>query len=154
MKINFKKLLMYLGITLGVGALAAFFTMNSMDIYSKINRPALAPPSILFPIAWTILYSLMAISAYIVSQSDCENKEAALTSFYVQLAVNFVWPLIFFNLQAFLVSLLWLILLVALVIIMIIQFYRCKPISAYLQIPYLLWLLFATYLNFSIYIMN
>ena len=134
--------------------MAAFFTMNSMDIYSKINRPALAPPSILFPIAWTILYSLMAISAYIVSQSDCENKEAALTSFYVQLAVNFVWPLIFFNLQAFLASLLWLVLLVVLVIIMIIQFYKCSPISAYLQIPYLLWLLFATYLNFSIYLIN
>ncbi len=154
MKINFKKLFMYLGITLGVGALAAFFTMNSMDIYSQINRPALAPPSIVFPIAWTILYTLMAISAYIVSQSECENKSSALTIFYAQLAVNFVWPLLFFNLQAFLFSFIWLILLVALVILMIYQFYKCKPISAYLQIPYLLWLLFASYLNFSIYIMN
>ncbi len=154
MRINFKKLFMYLGITLGVGVLSAFFTMNSMDIYSQIEKPSLAPPSIVFPIAWTILYTLMAISAYIVSQSDCENKSNALTTFYVQLAVNFVWPLIFFNLQAFLVSLLWLILLVGLVILMIIQFYKCKPVSAYLQIPYLLWLLFATYLNFSIYIMN
>jgi len=154
MKINFKKLFTYLGITLGVGALSAFFTMGSMDIYSEIEKPALAPPSIVFPIAWTILYTLMAISAYIVSQSNCENKSSALTIFYIQLAVNFVWPLIFFNLQAFFVSLLWLILLVALVVVMIIQFYKCKPISAYLQIPYLLWLLFATYLNFSISIMN
>ena len=154
MKINFKKLFKYLGITLGVGALSAFLTMGSMDIYSQIQKPSLAPPSIVFPIAWSILYVLMAISAYIVSESSCENKNTALKSFYIQLAVNFVWPLIFFGLQAFFFSLLWLILLVVLVIIMIIQFYKCKPISAYLQIPYLLWLLFATYLNFSIYLLN
>ncbi len=154
MKINFKKLLMYLGITLGVGALAAFFTMNSMDIYSQIEKPMFSPPSIVFPIAWSILYTLMAISAYIVFQSDCNNKSEALTSYYIQLGVNFVWPLLFFNLQAFFISFLWLILLVVLVILMILQFYKCKPLSAYLQIPYLLWLLFATYLNFSIFIMN
>ena len=153
-KINWKKLFFYLAVTLGTGGLAAFLTMDSMQMYSSVNKPPLSPPSVLFPIVWSILYTLMAVSAYIVSESGCKNKNSSLVLYYVQLIVNFLWPIVFFNLEAFLFAFIWLILLVILVLYMIISFYRCKPISAYLQIPYLIWLIFAAYLNFGVYLLN
>ena len=129
-------------IALAVGGLSAVVTSDSMDVYSKINQPALSPPSILFPIVWTILFTLMGISA------------ALIYSFRDNLAVNFIWSIFFFNMQAYLFSFIWLLLLLVVIAVMIVLFKKVSPLAAYLQIPYLLWVTFAGYLNLSIYLLN
>lgn len=154
MTIRLKTLLKSLGISLGVGILSAIFTMGSMDVYKTINKPALSPPSWLFPVVWTILFILMGISAYIVYESDSIYRNISLKVYGVQLIVNFLWSIIFFNGRLYLFSFIWLLLLWSLIIIMIFLFYKVKPIAGYLQIPYLIWVTFAAYLNFMIYILN
>ena len=128
-----------------------------MNIYERIMRPALAPPAILFPIVWTILYTLMGISSARMRLKKEENPELvldALFAYAIQLILNFFWSLIFFNMQNFLFSLIWLVLLWIAILVMIIRFYRVEPLAALLQIPYLLWVTFAGYLNFMIYQLN
>ncbi len=143
-------------IPVGVGLLSALLTRGSMDIYSTFNKPALAPPAILFPIVWTALYVLMGIGSVIVFNSTANEKDKnqALTIYAVQLAVNFLWSILFFNLNAFLFSFIWLLLLWVLIILMIVIFYKINKTAALLQIPYLLWVTFAGYLNLSIYLLN
>lgn len=154
LKINFKRLIIALAIPLAVGGISAFLTMDAMKQYSKFNQPPLSPPIVLFPIVWTVLYILMGIGSYLVYESDCKAKESALSVYAVQLAVNFVWPFLFFELNAFLVAFLWLVLLWILVLVTIVRFYSCNKTAAYLQIPYILWLTFAGYLNFGVYLLN
>ena len=128
-----------------------------MNIYERIMRPALAPPAIVFPIVWTILYTLMGISSARIRLKKEENPELvldALFAYVIQLILNFFWSLIFFNMQNFLFSLIWLVLLWIAILVMIIRFYRVEPLAALLQIPYLLWVTFAGYLNFMIYQLN
>lgn len=153
-KIQWKPLIVSLIISLGVGALSAAASMNSKDVYAMLNKPPLSPPAIVFPIVWTILFILMGISAYLIFVSNSSNKKSALTVYAVQLIVNFFWPILFFGQHAYLFSFFWLLLLWVLVIVMIVQFYRIKPLAAYLQIPYLLWVTFAGYLNIMIYFLN
>lgn len=140
-------------IPLAVGGLSAYLTRDTMN-YNQIVKPDFAPPSIVFPIVWTILYVLMGISSYIILISDNEWKQSALNWYAIQLLFNFVWSIIFFNLQNYLFAFLWLIGLIICICIMIVKFYKISPIAAYLQIPYLLWCIFAAYLNFNIYILN
>ena len=144
-------------IALGVGALSALFTRGNMDIYDRIQTPPLAPPGILFPIVWTVLYTLMGISSAIIyTKGRNENIPVyeALKTYAIQLGVNFFWSIIFFNLEAFLFAFLWLLLLWVLIIIMIKKFYQIDKTAAYLQIPYFLWVTFAAYLNFAIFLLN
>lgn len=144
-------------IALAVGGLSAVVTSDSMDVYSKINQPALSPPSILFPIVWTILFTLMGISAALIySFRDTKRTDVtrALTVYGVNLAVNFLWSIFFFNMQAYLFSFIWLLLLLVVIAAMIVLFKKVSPLAAYLQIPYLLWVTFAGYLNLSIYLLN
>lgn len=143
-----------IAIALGVGGLGAFLTMNSMDIYATLNQPALSPPGFLFPIVWTILYTLMGISSAIIYKSNDLDRTNALKIYGFQLVVNFLWTIIFFNLRQFLFAFIWLVLLDVLVIVMIVKFHKVSPLAAWLQIPYLLWILFATYLNLGIYLLN
>jgi len=149
-----KKLIISILISLGVGGLSALITSGSIDIYMTLVKPPLAPPSIIFPIVWTILYILMGISSYIIYKSLDIEKDSALKVYLLQLFINFVWPILFFLLKLRLLSLIWIILLVITVMIMIKKFYDIDKNAAYLQIPYLLWILFATYLNFGFYILN
>ena len=102
---KYKYIILNIAISLGIGGLSAFFTMNSMDIYQNINRPKLAPPGYIFPIVWTILYVLMGISSYLIHRSNHKNKETALIIYYFQLLINFSWPIFFFNYQNFLLAL-------------------------------------------------
>ncbi len=153
MVINFKKLIWSILIALGIGVVGNLLG-GGTDLYDTIVKPSFAVPPIVFPIVWTILYILMGISAYIIYTSDSENKDIALGLYAVQLVINALWPLFFFRYQMFFVSFLWLLLLIAVVIAMIVAFYKIKPIAAYLQIPYLLWLIFAGVLNFAIYRLN
>lgn len=144
-------------IALAVGGLSALVTSGNMDLYSSITPPPLAPPSILFPIVWTILFTLMGIgSAMIFLENDNKPKEvrSALFVYGFNLFLNFFWSIIFFNMQAFLFSFVWLVILWVTILIMIIKFYQIKPVAGLLQIPYLLWVTFAGYLNLAIYILN
>ncbi len=152
--IKLKSLLVNLLITLGGGAIIAFLTKNSMDIYANVQRPPLAPPGTVFPIVWTILYTLMGISAYMITESKSPIKKKALTVYGIQLFLNFLWPLVFFNGQMFLPAFILLMAIWIMVLWMIGLFYQIKPVAGYLQIPYALWLTFAAYLNLGVYILN
>ncbi len=157
MKSKTKTYLWCIGLTLAAGALSAFLTMGNMDVYEEITKPPLAPPAILFPIVWTILYTLMGISlagVIIKGRKDGKYTLPAIRTYVIQLAVNFFWSIIFFNLRAFLFSFAWLFLLWFLIIDMIFKFYKISRISAYINIPYFIWVTFAGYLNLMIYILN
>ncbi len=144
-------------IPLAVGGLAAFLTRGNMEVYEGLNQPPLAPPGFLFPIVWTILYALMGIGSVMVYRSenaDDGTKNKALLTYGVQLAVNFVWSLVFFNMQNYLLSFVIIIALWVLIIAMIIDFRKVNKTAGNLQIPYLLWVTFAAYLNLMIYLLN
>ncbi len=146
-----------IAIALSVGALAALLTRNSMNVYSDIRLPPLAPPSILFPIVWTILYILMGVSAAMIATdriADAEQKERALATYAASLVFNFAWSIIFFRFRSFFVALLCLLVLLFLIIKTIIEYRKINPIAAYLQIPYALWVTFAGYLNAAIWLLN
>ena len=150
---NRSSLIIAILIPLAVGSFSALISRN-MALYSTINKPAFSPPSIVFPIVWTILYVLMGISSYIIYSSDSADKTRALKIYALQLFFNFCWSILFFRYNLYLLSFLWLVILIVLICIMIKDFYKINPAAAYLQIPYLLWCIFAAFLNFSIYTMN
>ncbi len=144
-------------IPIGVGLLVSFLTMENMDIYNRINKPTLAPPSILFPVVWTILYALMGVSSVMIYSTEGIpklQKKNTLYTYFIQLAVNFFWSIIFFNFEAFLLSFLVILVLWLLVLLMIIKFSEINRLSGLLQIPYLIWVTFAAYLNLMIYLLN
>lgn len=144
-------------IPLAVGGLAALLTMGGMDVYSQITKPPLSPPGFLFPIVWTILYTLMGISSVMIYREkgiSTQVKNKTLFVYGLQLAVNFLWSMVFFNMQAYLLSFVVILVLWVLIIAMILDFKRINEIAAYLQIPYLLWVTFAAYLNLMIFVLN
>lgn len=138
------------------GALSGWLVRNSIQLYrTAIVKPPLSPPAVLFPIVWTILYALMGIGAAKIALSDpSEQRESSIQLFLWQLAVNFLWPTFFFRLQCFGGALLWLALLWGLVLWMICSFRQVSAAAAKLQIPYLLWLTFAAYLNAGVWLLN
>ena len=157
MRKNIKVYIVSIVIALAVGGLAAFFTRNNMSIYYSINQPTLAPPMILFPIVWSVLYIFMGIGSAIVYIKRKENPTEAycgLRIYGLQLTVNFLWSIIFFNLQAYLFAFIWLLALVGLIVGMIFQFRTISKTASNFQIPYLLWVVFAGYLNLMVYILN
>ena len=157
MKKSTKTYVLSILFTLAVGALAAFLTRNNMDVYENIRKPYLAPQGFVFPIVWTILYTLMGISFALVLQKSTKDgiyAVPAIILYVVQLAVNFLWSIIFFNFEAYLFSFIWLLLLWVLVGAMIIKFYEISPVAAYLNVPYFAWITFAGYLNFMIFALN
>ncbi len=155
-KFNLKRFLVSIAIPLIIGGLSAILTSRNMEIYSQIIRPPLSPPSWVFPVVWTILYTLMGVSLYIVwnSNTNENEKRRAFILFGIQLFLNFIWSPIFFNMQWFLLAFIVLIFLWIFTLFMIISFYRISKLAGLLQIPYLLWLTFAGYLNFAIYLLN
>lgn len=153
-KLNIKHLAASLGISLGIGLISGIFTIGAMKEFDKAVKPPLTPPDFLFPIVWTILFILMGISAYIIFESDSDLRIPALSVYGIQLAVNFFWPIFFFNLQAYLWAFIWIMLLWILIIAMIVIFSKINKTAAWLQVPYLIWVTFAAYLNFGIYLLN
>jgi tryptophan-rich sensory protein len=143
-------------LALTVGGLSALATAKNMNIYDKINMPPLSPPGWLFPVVWTVLYILMGVSSAMIYRADApaEDKKKALRLYGINLVVNFFWSIIFFNLGAFLGAFLWLMLLIFIIVKMMSAFYKIKPAAAYLQIPYVVWCCFASYLTASIWLMN
>lgn len=153
MKINWKRLIIITIITFVVGSFFSWFTMNNMDTFKELEKPVNVP-AILFPIVWSILYLLMSISCYIITRSNNERKGKALIWYGIQLVINSLWSLIFFGFGAYLFAFIWIILLLITVVIMIAKFYNIDKLAAYINIPYILWIIFAGYLNFGIYLLN
>lgn len=153
MKINWKKLIIITVITFIVGSFFSWFTMNNMDAFKELNKPVNVP-GIIFPIVWGVLYLLMSISCYIVSESSDPARNKALIVYWVQLVINSIWSLIFFGFEMYLFAFIWLLILLISVIIMIVKFYKVDKKAAYLNIPYVLWIIFAGYLNLGIYLLN
>ncbi len=155
-KIDIKKLIISLVIPLAVGGLSALVTGGSMDIYGEVTQPPLSPPGWVFPVVWSILYALMGVSLYLVWASDApkEQKAAAVVVFGISLLLNFLWSPIFFAARGFLAAFVVLVLLWLSVIGVIIAFSRIKKAAGLLQLPYLLWVTFAGYLNLGVYLLN
>ncbi len=154
MKLNTKLLISSIFISVGVGALAGLLTTDSVQVYEQLIKPPLSPPSWVFPVVWTALYILMGISAHLISISDDPRKEQALKIYGMQLFLNFCWSIVFFNMQQYLLAFVILVLLWILIVLMIRSFNKINPLAAKLQIPYLLWVTFAGYLNLAIYFLN
>lgn len=139
-----------------VGALSGWLTREGTKLFSETAaQPPLSPPTWVFPVVWGGLYLLMGISAARVSLTpQSEDRSRGLNLFVLQLVVNFFWSLIFFNAQAYGFALLWLILLWILVFLMIRSYFAVDPAATKLQLPYLLWLTFAAYLNAGVWYLN
>lgn len=156
MKRNWKIYAVWILIAEAVGALSGWLSREGMMLYSEtVTQPPLSPPMWLFPVVWGILYALMGISAARVWLTpETPARRRGINLFIAQLIVNFFWSLIFFNLQAFGFAFVWLLLLWVLVAWMILTFYKVDPLAAWLQVPYLVWLTFAAYLNFGVWMLN
>ncbi len=156
MKSKWKTIVIWVLISEAVGALAGWLTREGTEIYNQtIQKPPLSPPMWVFPVVWVILYALMGIGAGLVaSEPTSKERSRGLNLMVAQLVVNFFWPLLFFNVQAFGFSLLWLLILWGLVLWMILSFRKTVPLAALLQIPYILWLTFAVYLNAGVWYLN
>ena len=149
-----KSMLKAVAIPLLAGVLSGFLTKDAMELFQSMTKPPFSPPGWLFPVVWSILYILMGISSFLIYRSNSENKEEALSLYLYQLLVNFLWPVFFFSFGWYFFSLLWLLLLWFLVVKMISVFYKISPVAALLNIPYLLWLTFAAYLNAGVWLLN
>ena len=127
-----------------------------MRAFNELNKPPLSPPGWLFPVVWTLLYVLMGIASYLVlvSGEDEAKVTSALKTYGLQLAFNFFWSIIFFNLESYLFAFIWLVALWILILLTMIKFFRIREAAGYLLLPYLAWVTFAGYLNLGIYLLN
>lgn len=142
-------------LTEAVGAVAGLLTALGMEKYAAAEKPALTPPAFLFPIAWSILYALMGAGitrVWLTEESG--ERSRALRLYGVQLFMNFMWSIFFFNFQAYGFAFFWLLILLLFIIFMTFSFSRVDKISGYLQIPYILWVSFAAYLNLMVWLLN
>ncbi|MEF9952628.1 MAG: TspO/MBR family protein [Clostridium sp.] len=155
-KSNIKKLILCISIPLIVGILSSFLSGNNMVIYDGILKSSLTPPDWVFPVAWTILYILMGVASYLVITSNAESSliSSSIKVYILQLIVNFFWSIIFFRFNLYLLSFLWIVLLIILILITIIRFNKVSKLASYIMIPYLLWTTFAAYLSLYIYLYN
>lgn len=154
LNIKLKPLLLNIAVPLAVGGLSALITGGGFREYKDVNQPPFSPPAWLFPVVWTALYILMGVSSYLICEKISEERNRPLTVYAVQLFLNFLWPIFFFSLKAYLFSLIWLLLLWAFITAMIILFSRVNKTAGFIQIPYLIWVTFAAYLNFGVFWMN
>lgn len=153
---KWKPYLISAALALAVGGVSALLSRDGMAVYDQTAvKPALSPPMWLFPVAWSILYILMGVGAARVWQTTpAQGRSKAINLYIGQLVVNFFWSLLFFNAQAYGFAVLWLIVLLVLVVWMTLSFLQIDAIAGKLQIPYILWLCFALYLNVAVWILN
>ncbi len=156
MKIRWKTLIGAIALPIIVGGISAIFSMRGMKQFELLNKPPLSPPGWLFPIVWTILYVLMGIASYLVLTANKGEKATvkALSTYAIQLLFNFMWSIFFFGLDLYAFSFIWLVALFVLIALSAVRFYRIDQRSAYLLIPYLVWVAFAGYLNLGVAILN
>ena len=148
------KSIFIIAVPLIVGAVSGFLIRNDVYIYSTLIKPPFALPNNLFSIVWGILYLLMGIALYLYVSSDTQNKSDGIALFAFQLLLNFLWSPVFFNLRMFFTAFLILVALFIFVAITTAAFYNARKSSGILLIPYLLFLVYAGYLNFSIWFLN
>ena len=153
MRVNWKKLLLCIAIPLAVGGLAALLSGGMGGMYQSYNKPPLSPPGWVFGVVWPVLYGLMGYASYLVSQGT-GDKNRAWILYGVQLFVNFLWPIVFFRFELVGLALALLVALWVLVLLTIREFSAISERAGDLLIPYILWLSFALYLNFGIYVLN
>ncbi len=155
-KIKWSDLIIFVVSAELVGALAGILAGNSFSFYKELVKPPLSPPGWFFPLTWAVLYALMGISAYIIHTSDAEDdeKRSAFIIYGAQLAVNFFWTIAFFRLRSIGLSVGVILLLLILIAAMILRFRRVSKAAAYLNIPYLLWTIFAAYLDIGVLVLN
>lgn len=156
MRKNWKTYAFWIALAEGVGALAGWLTREGNALYQATAvKPPLEPPALVFPIVWTILYALMGIGAARVSLTeDSDVRSRGLNLFVVQLAMNFVWTILFFNFQAYGAALVLLLILWIVIAWMTLEFQRADPAAGWLQVPYLVWVLFALFLNYWVWKLN
>ena len=153
--INLKRLIIAIIIPEAAGLFSSFVTGNIGSAYNDYTKPPLSPPGIIFPIVWGILYALMGIASYIVyEEGRGEKRREALTFYGLQLAVNFIWPIIFFRFEAYWVAVVVIFVLLVLVVITALKFKEISNVAFWLLVPYIAWLLFATYLNIGVAVLN
>lgn len=156
MKSKWKPRITAVAIPLAVGGLSALLTRDAMKGFAALDQPPLSPPGWLFPVVWTVLFLLMGMASYLVWEAPDPRGERrkALTVYGIQLAVNFLWSIFFFNLGWYLFSFAWIVLLWVLIMDTVLLFWRLSHAAGMLLLPYLIWVTFAGYLNFGIYLLN
>ncbi|MGK0466691.1 TspO/MBR family protein [Clostridium sp.] len=159
-KVNGKKNIIALIISIllaqGVGLLSGFLSMNSPSAYENFNKPSFSPPGWIFPVVWTILFTLMAVSAYRIWMKGKSGEEVrkALLLYGIQLFLNFLWSIIFFRYRLYAIAFLELLVLLVFILLTTFEFYRIDKTAAYLMIPYIAWVSFAGVLNYTIWMLN
>ena len=145
-----------IALTEAVGGLAGLLTREGTKRYAEtILKPPLSPPPIVFPIAWSVLYALMGVgAARVYLSAESEERSRGLRLFLIQLFFNFCWSFLFFSFQAFGLAFIWLTILFALIVLMALSFAQVDRPAGLLQIPYLLWVFFAGYLNLGVWLLN
>ncbi len=151
---KFLTYIIFILIALAFGGLSAIFTYRGMPAFDAAAKPALTPAKPVFPIVWTVLYILLGIGMARVWITGSRERSDALLIFIVQLIINFFWSVWFFGLQTYLFAFIWLLLLIIAILIMIYAFYRIDHAAALMQVSYLLWCIFAAYLNFGVWQLN
>lgn len=151
--INLRKLIPSLLLPLFIGLISQIFTSNAKDVYLNIAKPPLSPPAILFPFIWTFLYILLGFSSYFVEEAKCD-KTRPRQLYLIVLALNLLWPIIFFTLKWFVFSSVIITAMVIVSALTLYYFYNCDKNAGYLFSPYVVWLLFAAYLNIGVSVLN
>jgi translocator protein len=154
--IKILKFIVSIAIPLGLGSLAGMVTSEAIpEWYASLNKPFFSPPNWLFGPAWTTIYILLGISLFLVwKQPPSANRNRALLMFAVQMVLNFAWTFIFFYFKELQLALIEIVVLWLSILVMMLWFYKLKPIAAYLNIPYILWVTFATVLTAGYYFLN
>lgn len=151
--IKLKSLIFWVGTALLAGGIGALLG-GSTDKYAALPKPPLSPPAAVFPIVWSILYVLIGIGAYIVAREKHPQSEAALKVYWAQLILNALWPLIFWRLEAVVLAAFWLATILALTIVLTVMAYKINKTTIWFFLPYLIWLVFALYLNIGFAVLN
>lgn len=153
---DFIGLLKNIALSLGGGIIVGLLTKGTMDTYDKLKKPIFAPPNIVFPIVWIILYILIGVAAYRIYEKNKKgfNDNGAYFYYLVQLLINFLWSFIFFSFRLYGIALVIIIILLILAIITAIKFYKSDKIAGILLMPYIIWISYATILNYYIWILN
>ena len=145
----------FIGLAEVVGLLSGLLSRSGAQVYAQtVIKPPLSPPGWIFPVVWTLLYLAMGYASYLVMTVGGRDAKDALTVYYVQLALNFLWPILFFRFRLYTFAIFELILLIAAVTVMVIRFSHVEERAGYLTLPYLIWLCFALYLNIGVAVLN
>ncbi len=151
---TWRSLVILLVLTLGAGTIVGFLTQRDSSFYDGLSKPPFAPPGWLFPVAWSLLYAAMATAMWFVLRTQSRDRFLLLGLYIAQLAVNLLWPWLFFTQEALGLAFFWLVLLWALAGLMLLKFFRESKVAGWLLVPYQLWLTFAAVLNFTLARLN